>query len=194
MTSPPKYAVTLHQGRILITPTSGEPATEAEVQWLRRVIATDLRSLNFVNKHQSIDLRYEDADKPIEGHRFEIDPMVIKLVQEQEKRRFRTADVARILGVHGSTMSAHRTGKSRPSLEQLRSWAFLMDHEPMLIPGPLRLMVRLLITAWDSIGRPSKVELEDLTGEKFYVHEDQAPDLPQAGDAGGSGGGSDDDL
>lgn len=157
MARPPTYAVTLHEGRILVTPTSGLPASEEEVGWLREVITTALRSKNFVNTHQKVDLRYADADKPVDGHRHEIDPMIVQLVHEQERIGLRTTDVASIMGLHPSTMSAHRTGKARPSLEQIRSWAFLVQHEPMLIPGPLRSPVRWLIRAWIDRGRPVQV-------------------------------------
>lgn len=152
----PRYAVALHEGRVIMTPLSGLPATEEEVAWIKDLITASLRSRNFVNSAQK-PLRFDD-DGSVQGVNFEIDPIVQLLVAERRRRNLPVRDIASALTIHPTMISNYSRGKVRPPIGTLRSWAFLLDHDLMAIPRAIRKRVKEMITDWEKSGRPTGFE------------------------------------
>lgn len=143
--SSPRYLTSLVNGRIVITPASGQDATEEEVTWIKELITTSLRSKNFVNNKTGIGT-YVEEDGTVEGSRFPVHPIIIELAKLQRAKGVTNGIIAGWMRVHPSTLPNYKYGKSRPHLDTLDVWAWTVDSKILLVPVALVSTIKQLIT------------------------------------------------
>lgn len=143
-----RFAVILKEGRIVITPTSGEEATEADVTWINDIITNSLRSRNFKNTAEK-PLRPDDYGV-VHGKNWDVDEIIVKLSEIQKRRAIPTRDITDVLCLHHSMLACYKHGKTRPYLETVRSWAFLLGRDIQMIPMVLRKQVKQMVQDWEA--------------------------------------------
>lgn len=149
------YNYRMKNGDLLISRTDGEDLTFEEAQMFRDYTETALRVKN-QREYQGIESKYglrPDDFQPRtaiskSGKEVEIDELVVQVFEEQIKRGTANTHIAPLMGVHPTMLSNYRMGRTRPPLDTLRTWAYLMGFDILLVPMQLREQVRILIKNW----------------------------------------------
>lgn len=161
MSSPPTFLIKLREdGSIRVMRSNGDDCTEADVDLFKGAVQKELRVRNL----EAGTLAREDIRKaiyerePDQGRRFPIDPLLPLLEKERKRRGLTRVSIAQAMFIDPSKLSNYLSGNSRPSLETLRMWWYVLGFRLMYVPIPLADKIKGLIEEF--IERDTKARAE----------------------------------
>lgn len=149
----PKYKVIVRRdGSIGIFRTDGKPCLLEDADWMRRLMAADLRQRSIASNPEIAKRRQKIQDEQGASGRdelFEVDPLIGELEAERIRQGVTRADVSRaVLARHDNALTHYTRGRSRPRLDMIRLWAFVLQQTVMLVPAQLEAKILAMIEEW----------------------------------------------
>jgi hypothetical protein len=151
MATIPKYIIRLHKSSksVLVFRSDGEDMTEDEAKWFSVIARNELRS-EAQGMVRSEVFEYVDEFGEVQGKPHPVDKMIILFVQLRLWLGVPNKHIGAALGVDGSTISSYQRGKSQVHFSYMRAWGYMLRHEIMAIPFPLRDKVKEMIAEFYS--------------------------------------------
>lgn len=164
----PIYAVHLKQdGTIRVMRSDGDDCTLENAEWLRSLMAGSLRAKFLESNPEYRGFREKIAviqGTTKRGELFKVDLLIHELEAEKDRQGLSRSAIARTLFHDDSKLGSYVRGRSRPQLELVRLWAYVLGLTVMTVPRELEGRIRDMIAEWRA-GQSPQVPLVEVVVE-----------------------------
>ncbi len=148
-----KYWVELVDGAVVVRHTANYagPMTPDEARAIQEMlaIAGQLKGAAWHRqRHFTVSDVRPDGYVYKMGRKHEISEIVDQLTELQARRSVVNRQVTELLGKHATTLTNYKQGRSRPLIEDLLIWAWVLQEDIMLVPFAIRDKVKALVKEW----------------------------------------------
>lgn len=147
MTTPTFLIRLRNDGTLRVMRSDGDDCTDADVNTFREAIRKHLRGLNIeeANREREEMLKKAYEGDPTQGKRFPIDPLVEALEKERKRRGLTQRSIASAMFIDPTKLTQYIGGWSRPALETVRTWWYVLGFQLLYVPIPLVDQVRKMV-------------------------------------------------
>lgn len=165
-----KYWVELVDGAVVVrrTRAHGSGMTVDDARWIDELMALSAKLHGTEwhrQKHFTVSYVRPDGYVYKMGRKHEISEIVDQLTRLQARRGIINRVITSLLAKHETTLTNYKMGRSRPLIEDLLIWAWVLQEDIMLVPFAVRDKVKAIVNEWRerdmSPGEASKNEVED---------------------------------
>lgn len=145
-------------GSIRVMRSDGEDCTSVEAVWLGAIITQKLREQALSDTFRELEAKTEGITPG--GEKFDVDPLIFAFEAERERQNVSRRALARaIYCSNESKLGAYVRGRSRPHMDVLRAWAYVLGLDILAIPRSLTPKVGELLKGWQP-NQPELVKVE----------------------------------
>lgn len=153
------------EGALRVTRSDGSPIDDETVEWFRRVIRSamriDAQAKTFASRQREIaDDKIAAALSDEKPARYKIDEIILFLEEERIKRGLERSRLAKLMFMPSTRLTDYARGWSRPTMDNLRLWCFMLGWKIMLVPNELHETVAQLVREWTAARDANLPEVE----------------------------------